>query len=426
MPVSNELQELRDRTVREIFRVPSWVQASLLGPAAGLLALYMVICGEQPWRRITAAVELLLLIISQATVARQPTWLRAASRTLLSFSVMLISGGLASPLAPGVLIVACSVPLMFERPYARLVTASNIALIWVLAGLRLAHIRWTEPPSFAFSASNAYTILFAACATKLVIAAYCWARRIRNSTEVVVRRSLLARDELLDTHVERAREMNTFSAEMAHELKNPLASIKGLAALMELEPERVGERLCVMKQEVERLHGALDDYLTFSRPMSRLKLEMVDLRGLVLDALDLHEATARAKSVHFETSTLEPIEARCDARKTKQVLVNLVQNAIEASPEGGTVAVTLERSAERVRLTVLDEGPGVPTEKLQKVFAPGVTSKPKAAGLGLTIARLLVKQQQGRVQLRNREGGGLAAEVDLMLMCPHQAARELA
>jgi len=104
------------------------------------------------------------------------------------------------------------------------------------------------------------------------------------------------------------------------------------------------------------------------------------------------------------------VAARCDPRKVKQVLINLVQNAIDASPAGEVVALTAERpDAGGALVRVLDRGRGVDPNLGETVFAPGVTTKSKGSGLGLTIARSLARQHGGDLLLRSRTGGGTEA-----------------
>ncbi len=105
---------------------------------------------------------------------------------------------------------------------------------------------------------------------------------------------------------------------------------------------------------------------------------------------------------------------RCDPRKVKQVLINLVQNAIEASPRGAEVALEPDvdpRGGARVR--VLDRGSGVDAALGELVWQPGVTTKATGSGLGLTIARAIARQHGGDLVLRPREGGGTVAELSL-------------
>jgi signal transduction histidine kinase len=207
--------------------------------------------------------------------------------------------------------------------------------------------------------------------------------------------------------------MMTLSGEIAHELKNPLASVKGLAALAELEQARAPERLRILKHEIERMEGILTEFLNFSRPLVPLTQEETDLDTLCLRVLELHEGLASDRNIALSAPTGGPMPVRCDRRKVQQILINLVQNAIDASSAGGEVSITIDDETDDRVVRVLDRGHGIPAELKARVFEPGVTSKPRGSGLGLTIVRLLAAQHGGSVTLRDREGGGCVAELRL-------------
>jgi signal transduction histidine kinase len=105
--------------------------------------------------------------------------------------------------------------------------------------------------------------------------------------------------------------------------------------------------------------------------------------------------------------------ARCDPRKVKQVLVNLVQNALDASPPGEAVEIEVGDDAAGARLSVRDRGPGLDRAVAERVFEPGVTTKPGGSGIGLTVARALARQHGGELRLSARGGGGLEAVLSL-------------
>jgi two-component system sensor histidine kinase HydH len=139
----------------------------------------------------------------------------------------------------------------------------------------------------------------------------------------------------------------------------------------------------------------------------------VDAGALCREVAALHEGLARERGVELAVRS-GSVAVRCDPRKTKQVLINLVQNAIDASPHGAAVEIEAEPSpGGGARVRVLDRGRGVVPALAAAVFSPGVTTKSEGSGLGLTIARSLARQHGGDVALAPRPGGGTAAELVL-------------
>ncbi len=233
----------------------------------------------------------------------------------------------------------------------------------------------------------------------------------------LARSSLEARDEIVQTYCDRQRELHTVRNEMAHALKNPLASIKGLVGLMALEPERSPERLSVLRGEVCRMQSIVEEYLSFARPLTPLETESVDVKAALTEVAALHEGIAGAKGVSLDLSQVDAVRILGDRQKLKQMLVSLMLNAIEASAWGAPIELLCKRRGDRVVVGVLDRGPGVPVDLLPRLTVAGTTTKESGTGLGLTIVRSLAEQHGGSLHLRNREGGGFAAELQLPLRC---------
>jgi signal transduction histidine kinase len=161
------------------------------------------------------------------------------------------------------------------------------------------------------------------------------------------------------------------------------------------------------------MQTVLEEFLNFSRPLVPLALGDVDAAALCREVAALHEGMARERGVELAVRGGE-VPVRCDPRKAKQVLINLVQNALDASPPGGAVEIEAERVGQGgARVRVLDRGRGVAPALAAAVFSPGVTTKADGSGLGLTIARALAQQHGGDVALARRPGGGTVAELVL-------------
>jgi signal transduction histidine kinase len=209
--------------------------------------------------------------------------------------------------------------------------------------------------------------------------------------------------------------MGRLTATLAHEIKNPLAVIRGSARrLGKLEPEAQHMADSVV-EEVDRLNRTVSRYLQFARG-ERSTEGRGDLAAAVTATLDLLEDEFRARSTALERHGIEgPLVVRLDVESLKQLALNLVLNALEAQPEGGRVRVTLERRGGAVEMSVRDDGPGIPAEVKSRLGEPFVTTKAQGTGLGLFLARRLVEGAEGELHIASPPGEGATVMVRLPL-----------
>ncbi|HOS77612.1 MAG TPA: histidine kinase dimerization/phospho-acceptor domain-containing protein, partial [Syntrophales bacterium] len=169
---------------------------------------------------------------------------------------------------------------------------------------------------------------------------------------------------------QRLASVGSLAAGVAHEIRNPLSSLKGFATYFRdrhgADPED-GKIATIMIQEAERLNRVIGQLLEFARP-PQLDRTPTDLAALVRQALDLVAERARASGVALRTEPADLPEIRVDGDRLKQVLLNLFLNALAAMEGGGTLSVTLARDGERVRITVADTGAGIKKEDMGRVF----------------------------------------------------------
>jgi len=200
------------------------------------------------------------------------------------------------------------------------------------------------------------------------------------------------------------------AAGLAHEIKNPLAGIMGaLEILREDTGEEFTRGLCdEMLAELVRVNETLQALLTSARP-SPPQLTTIDLADLLAEVHRLIEPGLRRRSIQLEVETEgESLEARIDAAKIRQVLLNLIDNAAAAIDQGGTIHL---RAADfpdggGVIVAVEDDGPGIPEDTLRQIFDPFYTTKFAGTGLGLAISQSLVEQHGGTLQVESEVGKG--------------------
>jgi two-component system sensor histidine kinase HydH len=209
------------------------------------------------------------------------------------------------------------------------------------------------------------------------------------------------------------------AAGVAHELRNPLTSVKMLvqAGLEDNAPGGLPrEDLAIIEHEVRRMESCIQTFLDFARPPTSERLRC-DLVPVVRRALALAETRARRQHVAMVADLPPgPVELNIDAAQVHQVLLNLLLNALDALPQGGTVRVevqpsTLEQSSVVVR--VRDSGPGIAPRIRERLFEPFVSSKETGLGLGLSISRRLVEAHGGTMCGENAPGGGALFEFTL-------------
>jgi signal transduction histidine kinase len=217
---------------------------------------------------------------------------------------------------------------------------------------------------------------------------------------------------------EQLAAVGQLAAGVAHELRNPLTSIKMLVQTgLEGEPPSglPPEDLAVVEQEVRRMEGYIRTFLDFARP-PRSERRRTDLGAVVRRALTLTEGRARRQQVALgEALPAEPVMLDIDPEQVQQVLVNLLLNAIDALPPGGkvTVAVGLPKDGGPVEVSVRDNGPGIATAVRGRLFQPFVTGKADGVGLGLSICKRLVEAHGGSISAADAPGGGTVVRFTL-------------
>src|SRR5215469_12628471 len=216
---------------------------------------------------------------------------------------------------------------------------------------------------------------------------------------------------------DRLAALGEMAAGLAHEIRNPLGAIKGAAQCLEPRPRagEEGEFLDVIVEEVNRLNGVVTQFLDYARPLKQ-SFGTVDLNEVVGRTIRLiqNEVPARIALVVELGENLPAVEG--DPEQLKQVLINLVQNAIQAlGTAPGTIRVRtrgperfadLRASGEFVEIDVTDDGPGIPPEQQPNIFVPFFTTKQKGTGLGLAICQRLVKSHGGSISVQSKVGEG--------------------
>lgn len=222
---------------------------------------------------------------------------------------------------------------------------------------------------------------------------------------------------------ERLYAAGQLAASLAHEIRNPLEGISGAANLLQrgkISGQNFQDCLEIIQLESQRLNKLLSGFLEFARPRVP-RFQPADV-GTLIDSVRLLVAQsplARETNVNAEVSAGIP-EVESDPEQLKQVLLNLVLNAVEASPKGSEVQIvaSAEVTSDRrgsVSICVVDEGPGIPAEDQEKIFEPFFTTREKGSGLGLAIAANIMQQLGGTLTAENNGTRGMRFCITLPL-----------
>ncbi len=217
------------------------------------------------------------------------------------------------------------------------------------------------------------------------------------------------------------------AAGIGHEINNPLSNILSLTKLVERRlpdsDELVKQDVSAIKEEAERVSRIVNAILNFGRQSHPVRT-CFDTGPWLLETLHLVESEAAKRHITVHTESSDDTVLEGDRDLLQQALVNLLLNALHASPEGGTVTVTSGLSGDSLKLSVTDQGPGITPEVAANVFDPFFTTKPEGegSGLGLSISLGIVQHHNGMLELQNNPGGGVTASI----LLPAGGARQTA
>lgn len=302
-------------------------------------------------------------------------------------------------------------------PAAGVLTAFVVSIIYVF------HIRWDwhHTPVYTF---NQYAEICLYHLVALVIGVLS-AKQRRQQLQLAAASEELssAYRRLQDTfeqlrRADRLAALGELSAGIAHEIRNPLASVKGSVAILETEipaghPKH--EFIQIIREEADRLNRIVSEFLKFARP-PRPRVEEVSLNQLLESTLLLLQQERDRARVSLTTALAPDLPVlRLDPDQIRQVLLNILINGIQAMPDGGPLHVSTRWDGDRRTAVVIveDGGPGVPGNDLEHIFDPFYSTKAEGSGLGLSISHQLVELHGGEITAENREGGGLRMRINL-------------
>ncbi|RHW41500.1 two-component sensor histidine kinase [Neobacillus notoginsengisoli] len=201
---------------------------------------------------------------------------------------------------------------------------------------------------------------------------------------------------------------------IAHEIRNPLTSLKGFVQLQQELKHEEKDFFPIMKQEIDRINSIVDDLMILGKPSVVSSFDKVNIKDIVDYGLSIAEQFARGTEIKFikEYDNRNPEYIRGDEKQLKQVVINLVKNSIESMPDKGTVKVSIKiEGQDKVVLSIADEGNGISEDNLQKLFEPFFTTKKDGTGLGLMVSNQIIKEHKGLIQVDSKLGKGTKVDI---------------
>ena len=202
------------------------------------------------------------------------------------------------------------------------------------------------------------------------------------------------------------------AAGIAHEISNPLTAIKGFLQLMKPTMGENEHYFEIVFSELSRIELILSELLMLAKPQQNAVKERVNLKKIISEVTALLETQANLKGIFIKTDyEHDSMYINGDQNQLKQVFINLIKNAVESMPDGGTVHIIMTEDEYSVNVTVKDEGDGIPENVLKRIGEPFLTTKEKGTGLGLMVTFNLIKNHQGAIQVDSKPDRGTAFHI---------------
>ena len=320
---------------------------------------------------------------------------------------------------------------LFQRLYYLPIIYAAIYFGWrggLLASLCSAlcyipHIlmAWHHMPDYAMNQYAEIIVFFLVGTVTGVLADQ--GRRQREELQATTDQLASVYRELQDSfeqikRADRLSAVGQLSASLAHEIRNPLASIDGAANLIE-SPQTTDEirkgSIAIIRKESQRLNRLLTNLLDFARPR-KPEFQTLEPGRLIDSIIGLVEHSAQQKGITLRKDVPSSVPSfECDPEQLKQVILNLTINAVQAMPAPGEIVISAHQKNSSIRISVKDEGPGVNEEDLDKIFNPFYTTKDTGTGLGLSVVYQIVTQHGGVVSAARNPDRGMTFSLLLPL-----------
>ncbi|WP_096200558.1 PAS domain S-box protein [Bacillus sp. FJAT-45350] len=205
------------------------------------------------------------------------------------------------------------------------------------------------------------------------------------------------------------------AAGVAHEIRNPLTTIKGFIQLFKIYQEFNEEHFTLIETELNRVERIIYEFLTLAKPHQGMNLAENDLSIILEEVLTLEKTSAILKGIEIDLNVVGPTPLICDSNALKQVFINILQNSIDAVESNGKIVIDVIQNIKDSSISIQfkDNGCGIPKDRIHKLGEPFYTLKEKGTGIGLMVSFKIIENHQGSIHISSEEGEGTTVEVVL-------------
>jgi two-component system, sporulation sensor kinase C len=295
----------------------------------------------------------------------------------------------------------------FKYPKASLFVATGMLIVMLDQGVLWALQAGVEARVWGVVRTAAVVVFFS----------YLFRREYRRTIHEIERnRKRLAIG--LSKQRQRAEQLTmagTLAAAIAHEIRNPLTSLRGFIQLS--QSNKQANYADIMLMEIDRINDIVNELLVLAKPQKGdfARQAFKPLLQNVITLLNPQAILNNVQLIESYAPQLESLTMVCVENKLKQVFINVIKNAIEAMPGGGDVVIVVTAEEDSVTIEIADGGPGFPLEQLDQIGEPFHSTKEKGTGLGLMICQTIVEEHRGTMQFLNRDTGGALVRIKLPL-----------
>lgn len=202
------------------------------------------------------------------------------------------------------------------------------------------------------------------------------------------------------------------AAGVAHEIRNPMTSIKGFMQLVKATKEFKEFYIDIILTELERTETIIYEFLSLAKPNETGLMEKTSIKGILEKVIQLLDSQALMQGITIHTSFPKDFVIQCNGNQMKQVFINIIQNAIEASHINGNISISLlDKDNHNIVIRIQDEGCGIPADRLHKLGEPFYSTKEKGTGLGLLVTYKIIEGHKGKLNFASEEGKGTTVDV---------------